>query len=94
MAEQKETIAMIKYTLDIKKPAASRIEGHRKNADKLKDAIKTLQKDRQILGQMIEETNYKLERAQAALKEAVRDRDGEEEEADDEEDEDMRDWVE
>eukprot|EP00959_Pyramimonas_sp_CCMP1952_P418161 8760737-Pyramimonas_sp.AAC.1 len=67
------------------KPAAARVEGHRKNVDRWKDKIKELKKEQVMLNYKKEDAEQQLERACAALKEAIRDRDGEEEEADNEE---------
>eukprot|EP00959_Pyramimonas_sp_CCMP1952_P462586 9483499-Pyramimonas_sp.AAC.1 len=81
MDEYRYNVPMVKSTLDIIKPAAAIVEGHRKSVDRWKDTLKGLCKGQISVESRIEEAYIQPDRAQQALRNSAKGRGGEEAEA-------------
>eukprot|EP00959_Pyramimonas_sp_CCMP1952_P473137 9501200-Pyramimonas_sp.AAC.1 len=90
-------IAVMKYIIDIMRPAAARVEGHRKHHEALKEQYRMKVKQYKKINEELDDLQYQIDRAHEALVVAIQDRDGEEEEAEgemeDEHEQDLDDEV-
>eukprot|EP00959_Pyramimonas_sp_CCMP1952_P355094 7438092-Pyramimonas_sp.AAC.1 len=79
------------------RPAAARVEGHRKHHEALKEQYRLKAKQSKKINEEMDDLQYQIDRAHEALVVAIHDRDGEEEEAegemDDEQENDLEDEV-